>query len=144
VKNLQSKVGWEIPEGWRVCGENLYATHSIKYHDLPSYFLVFSIWNEQNRCLSWDDTVEWCGLLGLLTVPVLYRGKWDLGLIQDLYPDRLANHEGYVVRLASEYGFAAFRHSVAKFVRASHVTTHGHWMHGLTGKNGLKDVPSSR
>jgi hypothetical protein len=35
--------------------------------------LVFSIWNEQNA-LSWDETVEWAELLGLFTVPVLWRG----------------------------------------------------------------------
>ena len=138
VKNLQAKVGPDIPEGFRICGENLFATHSIKYHDLPSYFLVFSIWNEQNTCLSWDDTVEWCDLLGLLTVPVIYRGKWDLGLIQNLYPDKLSDHEGYVVRLSSEFGFAAFRSSVAKFVRANHVQTTQHWLQQPMVKNLLR------
>jgi len=138
VKNLQSKVGQDIPEGFRICGENLFATHSIKYNDLPSYFLVFSIWNDQNICLCWDDTIEWCGLLGLLTVPVLYRGKWDLGLIQNLYPDKLSDHEGYVVRLSSEFGFAAFRSSVAKFVRANHVQTTQHWLQQPMVKNLLR------
>lgn len=113
----------------------MFATHSIKYHDLPSYFLVFSIWNEQNTCLSWDDTIEWCGLLGLVPVPVIHRGKWDLGLIQDLYPDKLPDHEGYVVRLSSEFGFAAFRRSVAKFVRANHVKTTQHWLQQPVVKN---------
>ena len=31
--------------------------HSIAYDALPAHFLVFSIWNERNECLSWDETV---------------------------------------------------------------------------------------
>jgi hypothetical protein len=58
IKNFHSKFGWQIPDGWRVVGENLYAVHSIKYTNLASYFLVFSIWDDKNICLSWDDTVD--------------------------------------------------------------------------------------
>jgi hypothetical protein len=43
VKNLHAQMRHDIPEGWRVCGENLYAQHSIAYRNLESYFLVFSI-----------------------------------------------------------------------------------------------------
>ena len=42
VKDLHARMAWRIPEGIRICGENLYAKHSIHYTDLPSYFLVFS------------------------------------------------------------------------------------------------------
>lgn len=28
-----------IPPGWRFCGENLFAEHSIRYDSLPSYFI---------------------------------------------------------------------------------------------------------
>lgn len=37
VLNYHSQVAWQIPEGWRVCGENLFAKHSIAYRGLPSY-----------------------------------------------------------------------------------------------------------
>ena len=39
--------------------------------------MLFSVWNELNVCLSWDETEEWAQRLGLVTVPVLYRGIWD-------------------------------------------------------------------
>lgn len=52
VKSLHAQIAHEIPEGWRLCGENLYAQHSIHYAGLPDYFLLFSIWNERNECLS--------------------------------------------------------------------------------------------
>lgn len=77
VRALHGQIAHEIPEGMRVCGENLYAVHSIAYENLRSYFQVFAIWDKRNVCLSWDETVEWCALLGLEPVPVLGRGRWD-------------------------------------------------------------------
>lgn len=56
IKSKQAEIGHLIPQGWRICGENLYARHSIVYNDLHSYFYVFNIWNEENKCLSWDAT----------------------------------------------------------------------------------------
>lgn len=41
VKNLQGRIGYQLDQGWRICGENLYAKHSIKYDDLEDYFYVF-------------------------------------------------------------------------------------------------------
>ena len=58
VKSFHAQIQGDIPSGWRICGENLYATHSIKYENLKSYFLGFSVWNEQNMCLSWEETTE--------------------------------------------------------------------------------------
>ena len=52
VKRLQGEIGYKIPKGLRICGENVFAQHAISYDKLPSYFLVFSIW-EGNTCLSW-------------------------------------------------------------------------------------------
>lgn len=72
VKGLWGNIKHEIPEDWRICGENLYATHSVHYTNLETYFNVFSIWNENNVCLSWNETEDWCNLLGLKTVPVLW------------------------------------------------------------------------
>src|SRR5690554_4811700 len=43
VKALHGRIAHEIPERWRVCGENLYARHSIGYEALPSYFMLFSV-----------------------------------------------------------------------------------------------------
>ena len=78
------RIKHEIPEGWRICGENLYARHSILYDGLKSYLYVFSVWNERNECLSWDETVEWCELLGLECADVLYRGLFDESVLKRL------------------------------------------------------------
>lgn len=131
VKGFWAQFAADIPDRWRVCGENLYAKHSIGYDDLPSYFMGFSIWNENNECLSWDDTVDWFELLGITPVPVLYRGPFDAKLIQKLWdPSRRESVEGYVVRRAGVIGYGGFRTQVAKFVRMGHVQTTKHWRHG--------------
>jgi hypothetical protein len=49
VKSLASSLVGSIPEGWRICGENLYARHSISYEALPSYFMVFGIYDAAKR-----------------------------------------------------------------------------------------------
>ena len=136
VKALQGRVGFQIPAGWRLCGENLYAVHSVAYEGLQSYFLLFSIWDEGNRCLGWDETVEWAELLGLHTVPVLYDGVFDRTWFDDFVCDPEVS-EGYVVRLAEGFAFEAFGRGVAKWVRAGHVQTDKHWMHQPVVPNGL-------
>jgi hypothetical protein len=138
LKGLHGSIAHEIPEGWRVCGENLYARHSIAYEGLPSYFMVFSVWDANNCCLDWDSTVEWADLLGLATVPILYDGAFDLEWLQALDGELdLDRREGYVVRLASSFAYADFGASVAKWVRANHVQTDEHWMHQEVVPNGL-------
>jgi len=129
VKALWSNIKHDIPNGWRICGENLFARHSIHYNNLSHFFLVFSIWNSRNKCLSWEDTKEYASLLNLQTVPVLYEGIWDKDKITKLYTPYFDNNEceGYVVRLANEFEYKSFRKSVAKFVRKNHVQTHAHW-----------------
>lgn len=138
VKNLHAQICADIPVGYRVCGENLYARHSIGYDDLDTYFMVFSVWH-RDVCLSWDDTVEWAELLGLQTVPVLYRGAWNEKLLRE-FADALDTdrHEGYVVRRADGFFARDFPISVAKYVRPNHVTTSGHWMAGKVERNELR------
>ena len=127
LKGFWSTICYNIPEDWRICGENLYAEHSLGYNDLTSYFQVFSIWNEKNECLSWDETEEWCNLLGLTLVPVLWRGTFDENFLRNYKLDT-EKHEGYVIRLADSFNFEDFDTSVAKWVRENHVTTDEHWM----------------
>jgi hypothetical protein len=138
VKAMHGEIAHLIPDKWRVCGENLYARHSLGYDELPSYFLLFSIWSEANICLSWDDTIEWAELLGLSTVPVLYDGVYDEDYLRAMNLD-LKKAEGYVVRLAECFHYDDFRQSIAKWVRAGHVQTDEHWMHKDVIANSLAD-----
>ena len=133
VKNFWSSICYEIPEGWRICGENMWAEHSIHYDNLKSYFYGFSIWNERNECLSWDETLEWFELLGITPAPVLFRGIFIEKYIRELHLDLnmdFQKDEGYVVRVADKFTYGEFKSSVAKFVRAGHVMTSKHWRQG--------------
>lgn len=131
VKQFWSTIAHDIPEGWRVCGENLFAKHSIGYENLPTYFMGFSVWNDRNQCLPWDETLEWFELLGIKPVPVLYDGPFDEKAIRSLWtPPDWETREGYVVRVADGFAYSEFRHKVGKFVRKDHVRTVKHWMHG--------------
>jgi hypothetical protein len=146
VKVVWGRISHEIPEGWRICGENLWAEHSIPYKNLEDYFLVFQIWNERNVCLSWEETKEWSTLLDLRTVPTLYEGVGDRKNIENLYTPTFNNdpNEGYVVRLKTSFPYSEYRKAVGKYVRANHVQTHGHWMRQMVKPNELMQKSSSQ
>lgn len=133
VKNFHARIAHEIPDDWRICGENLYATHSIHYCNLPSFFLIFAIYNEKNECLSWDDMVEYAQLLDLQVVPLLYREPYDENRIKACFTGKStfgdSAQEGYVVRLASAISWSKHRDGFAKFVRKGHVQTAHEWMY---------------
>jgi hypothetical protein len=140
LAKFHASIAHDIPIGWRVCGENLYARHSIAYQALPSYFMGFSIWDEANTCLSWADTEEWLACLGIEPAPVLWRGVFDEDQVRYLV-HRLdsSSQEGYVVRVANAFSYKDFGQSVAKFVRENHVQTDTHWMHQSVVPNQLQN-----
>ncbi|MEU2391195.1 RNA ligase family protein [Streptomyces sp. NPDC007369] len=135
VKGLQSRIGTGIPSGWRVCGENLYARHSIPYEDLDSWFYGFSVW-DGDQCLDWDRTVRFLHGLGVPVPRVLWRGVFDERALRGLRVDT-ARQEGYVVRTADGFARADFGRCVAKWVRGGHVRTDTHWMYAPVVPNGL-------
>ena len=140
--------GWcrDIPSGWRVCGENLYATHSIEYTfpNTDYLFQVFGIYTQDNIALSYDDTRLYCQLIGgLKMVDVFYVGKYDRDAIMQKFNEYKAQSqnevEGFVVRNCAAFAYDDFSKNVGKFVRANHVTTDEHWTTGWT-KNHILTV----
>lgn len=159
IKQFHATFSHEMADNIRFCGESVYAFHSIFYTDLPSYFFLYGVY-DQESCLSWDETEEYASLFGLTTVPVLYRGIWDENLVKKLwtgkgtYPtyensgDPVRREfpqdftpcvaEGYVVRLASAFRYDNFRNSLAKFVRDRHVKSPQNWLQLNVVPNQLK------
>jgi len=126
VKNFHAKFAYEIPYDYRICGENLHYTKSISYNGLTNLFLGFSIW-DKNICLSWDETMEWFALLGIDSVPIIYRGMYDEEFIKNLsIKEEIC--EGYVVRVTDSFLLKDFKLKVGKYVRKNHIITHGNWM----------------
>ncbi|MFG2170654.1 RNA ligase family protein [Streptomyces niveus] len=135
VKALQGRIGALIPDGTRVCGENLYARHSIAYEELESWFYGFSVWDGE-WCLGWDETVRVLRRLGIPVPGVLWRGVFDERALRGLKLDP-ARQEGYVVRTVEGFVREEFGLRLAKWVRPHHVQTDTHWMHAAVVENGL-------
>lgn len=135
-----NRVGHVVPSGWRMCGENVYATHSIKYTDLRDYIQIFSVWNDQNKALSWDETKEFCEMLEEETflpvtlVPEIWRGEFDREFIKSEFThEKLCEIqgrevEGYVMRTVEGFHYDDFENHLAKYVRPNHVQTSEHWL----------------
>jgi len=139
VKGLWGQIKHNIPDNMIICGENMFAHHSIFYDDLSTYFYVFNIWYN-DVCLSYDETLEYCQLLGLQHVPVLYRGVFDEKLIKKIYDDLDKEKvEGIVVRTTDSFHRDDFQRYCAKAVRKGHVQTDGHWMTRPVTPNQLKN-----
>lgn len=118
---------------YRVCGENCYAEHSVPYTELEDYFLAFSVWDE-DRCLSWSETVEFCEEWDIKMVPVIAEGFWgDIKKNLQIDPE---TQEGYVVRPLVEFSLPSF--PLRKYVREGHVQTGKHWMHQEVTPNKLR------
>lgn len=135
LKGFHAGIAYTIPEGYRICGENLYAKHSLGYSNLASYFYAFSVW-DQEICLSWDETLDFLGQRGVHSVPVLFEGPFSEKALRELKLD-LSAQEGWVVRIRDKFRMADFGTSVAKWVRAGHVVTDEHWAHKAVTPNGL-------
>lgn len=103
--------------------------------EFEDYFLLFSVWNEKNICLPWNETQEWAELFGLKTVPVLYDGIFDMTKIPKIDTEKT---EGYVIRIYDSFHYSQFRKSVGKYVRAQHVASSHHWKFEALEINKLK------
>jgi len=126
---FHASIGYKIPDGWRICGENLYARHSVAYTNLASFFLGFSIWDDQNTCLDWDKTKSRFAQIGVTPVKEIYRGPYSPNLLSDL-GDQIDTDktEGLVMRVTRQFAYADFAKSVIKWVRADHVQPDAtHW-----------------
>jgi len=135
LKAFHSEIAHLIPEGFRICGENMVAKHSIKYDDLPHFFLGFSVW-EGTRCLDWHNTLLWFELIGIQPVPMIWRGIWDESTVKSLINGLdLARQEGVVIRRADAFELKDFKNNIAKWVRKNHVQTSDHWMHAAPEEN---------
>lgn len=142
VKRFHSEIAHNIPKGWRICGENMFAVHSLSYDNLDSYFYGFSIWDENNYCLNIQQTKEWFELLNITHVPIIGEqtlfGDWNDSISNFAKSVVAQGKEGIVIRNSDIFHYNDFSINVAKYVRANHVQTADHWMHSEIKSNKLK------
>lgn len=147
VKAFHSRIQADIPDGWRVNVENMFAKHSILYKELETYAYGFAIWDDKNTILTWQDTLQWFELFGITPCPVIYWDVYDRAKIEAAYAtykkareDNGGEIEGYVIRIDEPFHFSKFKQNVGKYVRKNHVNTVTHWMHGqAVTPNKLRD-----
>lgn len=121
----------------RICGEYLYAKHSIEYNNLLNYFQVFSIW-EDEKCLDWESTKNICDKQELTMVPELYIGIYNEDVVKRIAKEVIdRGGEGIVIRSTASFNYDDFDKNVAKYVRANHVQTDEHWTKGKIERNKL-------
>jgi hypothetical protein len=72
--------------------------------------------------------LEYCDLLGLTHVPVLWQGLFDKDKIHQafLHSRNTDISEGYVVRLEGSFHYTEFQTAVVKYVRCNHITEERH------------------
>lgn len=128
LKGFIPNFQYRLPEGWRVCGESMYGKHSIGYDELDSFFYAFSIWDEDNMCMNWDDFIHNCNELDIQHVTVFYDGIFDYDKIEEIYNGLdFDKQEGIVCRVANLFHYDDFQTHTAKAVRPAHVATDVHW-----------------
>lgn len=160
-RNLYEK----IPEHLQICGEWVYACHSIHYGcdgcckprnqgpELDAYFYVFGVFDTRyNLWLSWPETEQWADEIGYPTAPVVRGGGSPDDVLfsnsTELYDELVADaervvnagHEGLVVRNTYPYHYGQFSERLGKYVRENHVEDGAtHWSHRDVTPNKLKD-----
>lgn len=145
AKHIWYQRAFLLDDDMRVVCENLYAKHTIHYQHLASYLLVTSVWIN-DRCLDWEETTEYAGILELPMPHVLFDGVYDRENIIEAYERykqaQSDDVEGYVIRLKDEFRYFDFSKSVAKFVepefRQQVNDAHGNWMSRQIVANGLE------
>lgn len=135
-KQLHATVKHKIPEMYQICGEWLYAKHSIHYTSLPNYLMIFGVRDLKNMMwLDWNWVEEWANELGVPTVPVLERtdveNEKELRELCERHMRELSacggEREGVVIRTAHGYHSDSFSQFALKIVRENHVQTNTHW-----------------
>lgn len=154
AKATQATLASHLAEGISVFCEYCYAVHSIEYHSLPGYSLVFGVRSDAlDLWWDWDRVTALASELSLPTVPVLFRGsvktKRELQRLTNALAQEPSSfggpREGVVVRTAAAFPNAEFRRCLGKWVRQDHVQTDEHWQSQTIRVQplGTRDAPPS-
>lgn len=147
LKSFHATIRHKIPPFYQIFLENLTATHTIQYTNLPTYFFLINVRDlERNLWLSWKNVECMAEELGIIAAPKLFEGSVNSVLELCDLTNRLANEpsefgirEGVVVRLANGFNDSDFQISVAKLVSKNFKIDLGkHWSNTEMIKNRLK------
>lgn len=132
----------EIPIGYTVYGELMYAVHTVYYDALPDWVLVFDIYDWKNkRYLTYDERNEFCLKYGLYQVPLLDRGHFEAKDVPSMLPVKSSfgpQAEGIVIK---RYIKKSKQYVRGKYVHPDFLKTvdeSDHWIKGELRINRLR------
>lgn len=136
TKRTWAQIKHRIPDDIGIFGEDLHVTRSIKYENLPAFFMAFTfiqIINGVTTVMSTIQQKEWAEIIGLAHVPVIWAGVVGDDLEHQLCHSNNGmfngdQMEGYVLRPASSFRINDLPTVAAKFVRPNHVQSDRHWI----------------
>lgn len=121
-------------------GEWCFAVHSVRYSALPDYFIGFDVYDQQEgKFWSVDRRNNWARPLGIVTAPVVARGRFSLHLLEQMLlslDSRFSVERAEGLYLRQDDG--DWLRSRAKLVRPEFVQSIGqHWTRQAFEKNSL-------
>ena len=140
VKNFAAQL--ELVDGDRICGENLFAQHTLAYENLRSYFYGFGLWRG-DECASWQSTSLFMDRVGIETVPIIFSGLYDVDTVMNAYNNwkKVSKDpvEGFVVRKGHSFLMDDFNINVAKYIDPQFkIKDTKHWFSKSLVKNKLR------
>jgi len=134
VRQLHSRIGYQLPEDLFLFGENMEGIHSIEYSNLKSFFYLFGV-KENETFLEWREVEDYAFLLDLEIAPILFKGTFNTEEELNKKVDELTQGksqlggelEGIVCRVQSSFPSSDFQNNCVKWVRKGHVQTDEHW-----------------
>lgn len=136
IKTFSRCISPFLEDGSRICGENLFAKHSIHYSNLESYFYGFAVFNLNNFCLSFAETKAEFEKLNIVMPKLLYEGIFSDEIVKEIAQSiDFSENEGFVIRAQKEFHYNEYSCNVLKFVRENHVQTSSHWLQEQIVKN---------
>ena len=131
------------PDGHKyiVYGEWLYSKHSIEYTKLPSYFIMFDLYDHTDKKFIEREIIEQIIAENNLTinlVPIIFRGKSTVDKLKAMVHTKSNFYDGPVEGVyirAFDKGQVKYR---CKIVRSDFISGNQHWTKEQFVKNGLK------
>lgn len=135
ANNQNYELLMNLPVNHIIYAELLYAVHTVFYDKLPSYVLVFDVW-DGNSYLNYDKRKDFCDMYNLHMVPLVTRGSFSKNDISKLIPEKSMYGdfvEGIVLKRYRKNEYLKAKVVNPDFIKI--VNASEHWSHYNIRKN---------
>lgn len=122
-----------------IYGEWLYSKHSINYTSLPDYFIMFDLYNIDNKTFESRSFIEQIiQNTGISLVPLIYKGKASIDKLKSFVKTKSQFYDGVIEGIyVRSYESNKLKYR-AKIVRADFISGDEHWTKGKQIINSIK------